>query len=259
MMIDLYHYSLLSIFLVGLGVILVAGEIGWQLGMRAEGRGGESIATLEAAVLGLLALIIGFTFAMALARFEARRDAVVNEANAIGTTALRARLLPEPQRTETLKLLRDYVQVRLDLARSSLSLTESPAAVDRSNALQEAIWQHAKAVAARDNAMVPTGLFIQTLNEMIDSQGRRLAALRNRIPNSVLLSLFAIAAVASAFAGYASGLETRRTRLPVYLLGLVVCAVLVLILDLDRPTAGFIKVSEQPMLDTAASLAAFSD
>jgi hypothetical protein len=259
MMIDLYHYSLLSIFLVGLGVILVAGEIGWQLGMRAEGRGGESIATLEAAVLGLLALIIGFTFAMALARFEARRDAVVNEANAIGTTALRARLLPEPQRTETLKLLRDYVQVRLDLARSSLSLTESPAAVDRSNALQEAIWQHAKAVAARDNAMVPTGLFIQTLNEMIDSQGRRLAALRNRIPNSVLLSLFAIAAVASAFAGYASGLEARRTRLPVYLLGLVVCAVLVLILDLDRPTAGFIKVSEQPMLDTAASLAAFSD
>jgi hypothetical protein len=257
--IDLYHYSLLSIFLVGLGVILVAGEIGWQLGMRAEGRGGESIATLEAAVLGLLALIIGFTFAMALARFEARRDAVVNEANAIGTTALRARLLPEPQRTETLKLLRDYVQVRLDLAGSSLSLTESPAAVDRSNALQEAIWQQAKAVAARDNAMVPTGLFIQTLNEMIDSQGKRLAALRNRIPNSVLLSLFAIAAVASAFAGYASGLEARRTRLPVYLLGLVVCAVLVLILDLDRPTAGFIKVSEQPMIDTAAGIAAFAD
>ena len=257
MMIDLYHYSLLSIFLVGLAVVLVAGEIGWQLGMRAEGRGGESIATLEAAVLGLLALIIGFTFAMALARFEARRDAVVNEANAIGTTALRARLLPEPQRTETLKLLRDYVQVRLDLARSSLSLTESPAAVDRSNALQEAIWQQAKAVAAKDNAMVPTGLFIQTLNEMIDSQGKRLAALRNRIPNSVLLSLFAIAAVASAFAGYASGLETRRTRLPVYLLGLVVCAVLVLILDLDRPTAGFIKVSQQPMIDTAAGIAAF--
>jgi hypothetical protein len=258
-MIDLYHYSLLSIFLVGLAVVLVAGEIGWQLGMRAEGRGGESIATLEGAVLGLLALIIGFTFAMALARFEARRDAVVNEANAIGTTALRARLLPEPQRTETLKLLRDYVQVRLDLARSSLSLTESPAAVDRSNALQEAIWQQAKAVAARDNAMVPTGLFIQTLNEMIDSQGKRLAALRNRIPNSVLLSLFCIAAVASAFAGYASGLETRRTRLPVYLLGLVVCAVLVLILDLDRPTAGFIKVSQQPMIDTAASIAGFSD
>jgi hypothetical protein len=258
-MIDLYHYSLLSIFLVGLAAVLVAGEIGWQLGMRAEGRGGENIATLEAAVLGLLALIIGFTFAMALTRFEARRDAVVNEANAIGTTALRARLLPEPQRTETLKLLREYVQIRLDIVKSELSLAEYPTVIDRSNALQELLWQQAKTVAAKDNAVVPTGLFIQTLNEMIDSQGRRLAALRNRIPNSVQLSLFAIAAVASAFAGYASGLETRRTRLPVYLLGLVVCAVLVLILDLDRPTAGFIKVSQQPMIDTAAGIAGFSD
>jgi hypothetical protein len=258
-MIDLYHYSLLSIFLVGLAVVLIAGEIGWQLGMRAEGRGGENMATLEGAVLGLLALIIGFTFAMALARFEARRDAVVNEANAIGTTALRARLLPEPQRAEALKLLREYVQIRLDIVKSELSLAEHATVIDRSNALQELLWQHAKAVAAKDNAVVPTGLFIEALNQMIDSQGKRLAALRNRIPNSVQLSLFAIAAVASAFAGYASALETRRTRLPVYLLGLVVCAVLVLILDLDRPTAGFIKVSQQPMIDTAASIAGFSD
>ena len=139
MMIDLYHYSLLSIFLVGLAVVLIAGEIGWQLGGRAEGRGRENIATLEAAVLGLLALIIGFTFAMALTRFEARRDAVVNEATAIGTTALRARLLPEPQRSETLKLLRDYVQTRLDIVERGLSLTEHPAVVDRSNVLQEAL------------------------------------------------------------------------------------------------------------------------
>jgi hypothetical protein len=151
------------------------------------------------------------------------------------------------------------VQIRLDIVKSELSLAEYPTVIDRSNALQELLWQQAKAVAAKDNAVVPTGLFIQTLNEMIDSQGRRLAALRNRIPNSVQLSLFAIAAVASAFAGYASGLETRRTRLPVYLLGLVVCAVLVLILDLDRPTAGFIKVSQQPMIDTAAGIAGFSD
>ena len=60
--------------------------------------------------------------------------------------------------------------------------------------------------------MVPTGLFIQTLNEMIDNQGKRLAALRSLVPNIVLLSLFAIAAVAGAFAGYASGLEAKRNR-----------------------------------------------
>ena len=107
--------------------------------------------------------------------------------------------------------------------------------------------------------MVPTDLFIQTLNEMIDNQGKRLAALRNRVPNIVLLSLFGLAAIAGGFAGYASGLHAQRTRFPVYIIGLVVSVVMLLIFDLDRPSSGFIKVSQQPMIDTAASIAAFSD
>src|SRR6266850_3993533 len=109
-MIELYDYSLPTIFLVGLAVVLAASEIGHRFGVRAAARGGDDVSTLESAVLGLLALMIGFTFAMALSRFEARRDAVLNEANAIGTTALRARLLAEPYRTESLKLLREYAQ-----------------------------------------------------------------------------------------------------------------------------------------------------
>jgi uncharacterized membrane protein len=258
-MFDLYNYPLLMVYVVGLAVILAVSEIGWQLGVRVEGRGGSNISTLESAMLGLLALIIAFTFSMALSRYEARRDAVLNEANSIGTTALRARLLPEPHRTETLKLLREYVQIRLDIVRSGTSLAEQMAVIDRSNALQEALWQQTKAMAAKDNGMVPTGLFIQTLNEMIDNQGKRLAALRGRVPNIVLLSLFAIAAVAGAFAGYASGLEAKRTRLPVYIMGLLVSAVIFLILDLDRPSSGFITNNQQPMIDTAATIATFRD
>ena len=113
-MIELYSYSLGAIFLIGLAVILIASEIGWRLGARSAGRAGGNVSTLESAILGLLALIIGFTFAMALTRFEARRAAVLNEANAIGTTALRARLLPEPHRTDILKLLKEYVQIRVE-------------------------------------------------------------------------------------------------------------------------------------------------
>jgi hypothetical protein len=258
-MFDLYNYPLLMVFVVGLAVVLTVSEIGWQLGVRVEGRGGSNISTLESAMLGLLALMIAFTFSMALSRFEARRDAVLNEANSIGTTALRARLLPEPHRTETLKLLREYVQIRLDIVRSGTSLAEQMAVIDHSNALQEALWQQTKAMAVKDNGMVPTGLFIQTLNEMIDNQGKRLAALRSRVPNIVLLSLFAIAAVAGAFAGYASGLEAKRTRLPVYIMGLLVSAVIFLILDLDRPSSGFITNNQQPMIDTAATIATFHD
>jgi len=106
-MFDLSNYPLAVIFFIGLASILAMSEIGWQLGTRTKGRAGSNFSTLESAMLGLLALMLAFTFSMALTRFEARRDAVLTEANAIGTTALRARLLPEPQRSETLKLLRE--------------------------------------------------------------------------------------------------------------------------------------------------------
>jgi hypothetical protein len=121
-------------------------------------------------------------------------------------------------------LLKDYVNTRLKITQHPVSQTELIAAVDRSNALQEALWQQAITMAARDNAR--TGLFIQTLNEMIDNQAKRLAALRNRVPNIVPLALFGIAAVAGAFAGYGSGLETRRTRLPVYIMGFLVSTII---------------------------------
>jgi uncharacterized membrane protein YidH (DUF202 family) len=257
-MIDLHNHDLLTIFLVGLAVILATSETGHWLGMRAASRGGEDVSTLENAVFGMLALIIAFTFAMAVSRFETRRDAVVNEANAIGTAALRARLLPEPHRAESLKLLREYVRVRLTITEHLAFRTEL-AAADRSAVLEEALWRQAKAMAAKDNGVVPTGLFIQAVNDMIDSQGKRLAALRNRVPNIVLLSLFGLAAIAGGYIGYASGLDVRRTRLPVYIIGLVVSVVIVLILDLDRPSRGFIQVSQQPLTDAAASIDAFSD
>jgi hypothetical protein len=257
---NLYAYSIVLIILAGLGLVLASSEIGWQLGVRAEGRGGgNNISALEQSLLGLLALIIGFTFAMSLTRFESRREAVLNEANAIGTTALRARLLPEPHRTEILKLLREYAQIRVDYIPSGKSFAEFPTVIDRSNAIHEALWQQTKAVAAKNNNMVPTGLFIETLNDLIDNQGKRLSALRNSIPNLVLLSLFGITAVACGFAGYASGVEPRRTRVPVYVVGMLVCGVIFVILDLDRPNVGFITISQQPMIDTASSIAAFSD
>ena len=258
-MIELYSYSLGEIFLIGLAVILIASETGWRLGARSAGRAGGNVSTLESAILGLLALIIGFTFAMALTRFEARRAAVLNEANAIGTTALRARLLPEPQRMEILKLLKEYVQIRVDIVESGHSLADLRPVVDRSNAIQEALWQQAKALVAKDNSMVPTGLFIQTLNEMIDDQEKRLAALRNRVPNVVLLGLFGIATIAGGFAGYASGLDPKRNRLPVYITGFLVSAVILLIFDLDRPSSGFITNDQQSMIDVAASIRAFPD
>src|SRR3954466_1677007 len=185
---NLYTHSLFLVIFISLSIVLATSEIGWQLGVRADGRGGNNISALEQSLLGLLALMIGFTFLMSLTRFEERREAVLNEANAIGTTALRARLLPEPHRTASLKLLRDYAQIRVDYIPIGRSFAEIPNVIDRSNNIQEALWQQAKAVSAKNNNLVPTGLFIQSLNEMIDNQGKRLSALRNTIPVLVLIS-----------------------------------------------------------------------
>ena len=258
-MIDLYEYQLLPIFLVSLAIILAASEIGRWLGVRARGQGGDDVTTLESAVLGLLALLIGFTFAMSLTRFDARRDAVLNEANAIGTTALRARLLPAPHNTEALKILREYVSVRLEIAHRVVSPAELDALIARSNELQEALWQVAKTVAAKEPGMVPTGLFIQTLNEMIDDQSKRLTALRSRVPNIVLMALYGAAAIAGAFVGYARGLGARSSRIPAYVIIVLVSAVILLIQDLDRPRTGFITISQQPMIDAAASIRSYVD
>ncbi len=256
---DFSNYSLPLIFVASLFAIFTATELGRQLGLLAGRRQRESISTIEGAILGLLALLIAFTFSMALSLYEVRRDAVLNEANAIGTTALRARLLPAPMNAECLKSLREYIQTRLDIARSTASSPEVAAAVARSNAIQEALWQQAKAVAANDNAMVPTGLFIQSLNEMIDDQEKRLTAFANRVPNIILMALYGVAIFSGAISGYASGLEVQRAQLPIYAMAVLIAAMILLIQDLDRPSAGFIGVSQQPMLDTAASISAFSD
>ena len=256
----LYGYSFVVLFLIGIAIVFLASEVGCRLGLRTIGHGASgNISALEQSLLGFLALMIGFTFLMALTRFETRREGVLNEANAIGTAALRARLLPKSHRAETLKLLREYAQIRVEYIPLGRSFAELPDAIDRSNKIQEALWQRVKAVSVDNHNMVPTGLFILALNDVIDSQGKRLAALRNYIPHVVWLSLFGMTAVACGFAGYASGLDPLRTRLPLFLTAFLICGVIFVILDLDRPNVGFITISQQPMIDTVESLSAFND
>ena len=97
--------------------------------------------------------MIGFTFAMALSLFETRREAVLSEANAIGTTALRARLLPPPHRAEALKLLQEYVKIRIEITERPLAVEAMSTAIARSNEIHEALWQQVKAVAKTDTGM----------------------------------------------------------------------------------------------------------
>jgi len=258
-MLLLSHTPLSIIFAISLVLILGVGEFGYWIGLREGTKARSDISVIESSALGLLALMIGFTFAMSLERFDARRDALLEEANTIGTAALRARLLPAPHNSETLDLLREYVKIRTDISQRVVPLAELNAAIEHSNNVQKKLWQQARAVAAKDTGMVPTGLFIQALNEMFDAQGKRVAAGVNRVPMIVLLALYAIAAVSSGFTGYQGGIANDRTRWPRYVMGMVVAGVILLIQDLDRPNTGFIHVSQRPMQDVAKSLEGYRD
>ncbi|MCK6443827.1 hypothetical protein [Elstera cyanobacteriorum] len=251
-MIALPIYPLSLIFCLSLVLLLAALEAGRWFGRRALGR--DDVTTLEAAVLGLLALMIGFSVSLAIGRFEARRDTIVDEGNAIGTLGLRATLLGAAEADAVLARLIPYTEARLTLTASVSEPPVMQATIDRSNAILMELWARARQGAGRDPQMVPTGLYVEALNALIDMQEKRLNALRSRVPSVVLLALYGVAAVACGFMGYAVGLNRRRQRGPVYVVAILIAAVVLLIQDLDRPGTGFITVSQKPLLDTLESL-----
>lgn len=251
---DLFTLPLIAIFAISVVVIIISIEGGRWLGRHVRGRGGDSVTTLEAAILGLLALIMSFTVAISIARYDARRDAILEEANAIGTVALRATMLAAPQDKTSIALLRQYAETRKLLTGLADKPAEMNQAITRSNGILNELWREAQAAATANAAMVPTGLYIQALNDLIDNQEKRLAALFSSVPRIVLVALYGITFIATAFVGYAIGLEAHRRRLPAYLLGLLVASVILLIQDLDRPNSGFIVTDQRPLTDAADAL-----
>ncbi|WP_165248394.1 bestrophin-like domain [Paludisphaera soli] len=233
---------------------LAAVESGYRFGRWRHARASEELPAPVAAmvaVLGLLALLLGFTFSLAASRFDARRQAVLEEANAIGTTFLRCRLLPEPQRTESMDRLREYADLRIR------GLTEAGIAevLARSGELHEELWSRAVAVAERNPEAITTGLYVQSLNTLIDLHAKRvMVGLRSRIPLSIWLVLFGLSTLGMASVGYQAGLsETRRSpEMPILTLGFA--AVLFLIVDLDRAHEGVLRVGQQAMVDVLRSM-----
>jgi hypothetical protein len=134
---------------------------------------------------------------------------------------------------------------------------ELNAGIARSDALQEQLWQRAVVGAPKADPSVPAWLVFDALNRLIDSQSKRLALLDEQIPQEVLTALYGIAAVAIGFAGYAQGLRPRPSQLPVYVMGMLVCAVIILIEDIETPVTGFIAVSQKPLIDAAARVMSY--
>ena len=243
-----------GVFIVILLIVLLSVEFGYRLGKyrrsNHEMEKEAPLGTMVGAELALLAFILAFTFGLAAARFDTRRQVVLDEANAIGTTYLRAGMLPE-RGEEIRRLLREYVATRLEAVQPG-KLSEG---IRRSEEIQQQAWTQADVVAEKNPDSMIVGLFVESLNQMIDLHAIRIqASLRSRIPGAIWLSLFAVAALSFATMGYHSGLSGTRRSVAIVAVAVTFSVVIQLIADLDRPQEGVLNVSQQALLDVQRSM-----
>jgi hypothetical protein len=237
--------------------LLIMAEVGYRFGRRlftaSDSNRRSQIGAVQAAVLGLLALLLSFTFSMAVDRYDTRRELVLQHANAIGTTWLRGGMLPVAHAQPVRDLLREYVDIHVrahDVLRGPAVIA---AARHRTAEIRSALWQHAEASAREAPNDLPA-TFVETLNDLIDSEAARVTASTNRIPPGVWLILVVVAAVGCWTSGYGAGADGVRSPLTGVLLPLLATVVMLLILDLTNERRGIISVSQQPLVDLQDSI-----
>jgi hypothetical protein len=218
---------------------------GIALRRRKEKEPDAPLGSLVAAMLGLLAFILAFTFGMAASRFDARKQLVLEESNAIGATYLRAGLLPQAQGLEVRRLLREYAEVRLNTTAENVH--ESLAGSEKLNAR---LWSETKSLVQEDMDSELRSLFIVSLNELIDlHQSRKTVGLQYRIPRTVWWVVYLLAVLSMLAVGYQVGMSGIRRLRGAPVLAAAFSLVIVMIADIDRPGEGLMRVSQQPIAD----------
>ena len=252
----LFRLSSPALILVLLVIIVGSSLAGLLVGRsRREHHHGlrESSGVLQGALLGFMGLVLAFGLSLALGRYEDRRAAVVDDANTIGTTYLRAQTLSEPVRSRSLPLLVAYTDAELQLTDEVSGSELAQRTVARASGLQRELWALAgQAVREEPTATAPR-LYEDSLNAMIDQQAVRVAGLNNRVPTEVLLLELIGAAGAMFLVGLHVGL-LGRSLTPLLLAAGLVAFLLFVNFDLDRPTRGFIKVPDAPLAALRASM-----
>ena len=212
-----------------------------------------AVGAMAAAMLGLLAFMLAFTFGLAATRFDERRRTVLNEANAIGTAYLRADFLPSPHADIVKERLKAYVDTRIE----AVQLGNIEAAIERSIDLHGELWEEATLAMNEDRHSIACGLFIESLNEVIDLHSTRvMVGARSRIPITIWGALYLVAALTMGTMGFHEGLSGTRRSIASLALVIAFSTILFMVIDLDRPLEGLLRNSQQTMLDLQQSLRA---
>ena len=254
------HWLVLEalLFFGAIVAFAIALEVGYRIGARRQANSDEPdkthANTLHGAVLGLLALLLGFTFAMSVSRFETRKTLIVDQANAIGTASLRGSLLPAPYPARVAPLIRAYVDGRMQY---NVTRADDPALAGIENGagtIENQLWEISRLVLADDPHSQPGALFAQALNDVFDLREKRRFALDDQVPGAVVFLLYAVSLAALGLVSYACGLSGHRRPLANLTFAVLIALVMVIILDIDRPRQGFVTVSQQSFLRLQQSL-----
>jgi hypothetical protein len=250
----LYSHNSILIVVVLFIAIVMLNEIGFRVGRFVQSNTDSEVKSLtgsiQASILGLLALLLGFTFSMSMQRYDNRSMALIDEANTIGTAILRIQLLPEQYRDKAVSLFHKYVGLRADIGQLDLTKTEERKKYnDKIANIQNKLWLLAISATEVDPRPVTTGAFTKSLNDVIDSQGKRNALLRMQVPEVVLLLLFVVFISSGGIMGYSAGLSGKRIFAPIVLVSTLITLIVFIIIDLDRPKRGLIQVDQRVMVE----------
>jgi hypothetical protein len=221
-------------------------EIGYRIGRRSSEKQPESahegIGVIEAAVFALLGLLLGFSFAGGTSRLEAKRQLVVQEANAIGTAYLRLDEVPLNEQAEMRRLFRDYLDARLRVYERLPDLKAAEQELARAEKIQQEIWSRAVSASHNDPTQNTARLLLPALNEMIDVTTARTIAMHTQLPLLIFTLLTGVALVSGLLAGYAMAKRRSRSWLHIVLYAVVIAVTIYSVLDLEYPRFGFIRI-----------------
>ncbi len=234
--------------------MLTSCEVGYRIGNRNKSEhdsdAPSSIGPMVAGLLGMLAFVLAFTFSLAASHHSARKQSVLDEANTVGTAYLRADLLDSAYGNEVKRLLEEYVNIRLQAAKTN----EIAPAIARSLVIHKQLWQQVSA-AALAKPSFNTSLMVGAINEVIAKhENRVMTGLHNRIPTTIWIAVLSICVLTMITMGTQIGLTGRRRLIAVLPLALAFSALLVLVVDLNRPQKGLIKVNQQALISLQAKM-----
>jgi hypothetical protein len=236
-------YIVLFLFLLMLSTIW----IGYKIGLNKEKTAAKN-SEISSSLLGLLALILGFTFAMSGSRYEDRKNNLIDEANCIGTAVLRSDIYPDSLRNEFRKDFKTYLKARKDYYLLKNDDQKLTASLKQSAVIGHKLWSRAAFYAKDKDYFIQSNMMLPALNAMFDSASKSNMVLNSKVPETIVYLLLAFSIIISFFIGYNSGLEKKLNL--IFLTGFcfLICVVIFITLDLDRPRRGLIK------LDTEISL-----